>query len=89
MISERGVLDCSRHGNAAGLYVLNARKTATAPMLMAEAWVQAHSIGRTGMHRPVYEVARSAATDSPCLGNLAVPPEHWFVRASDGSPWWL
>ncbi len=58
-----------RPANAAGLNVLNARKTVTAPVLMAEAWVQAHSIGRTGMHRPVYEVARSATTDSPCLGS--------------------
>ena len=58
-----------RPANAAGLDVLNARKTATAPMLMAEAWVQAHSIGRTGMRRPVYEAARSAAADSPCLGS--------------------
>jgi hypothetical protein len=50
------------------LGVLNARKTATAPVLMAEAWVRTHSIGRTGMPRPVCEAARSAAADSPCLG---------------------
>ena len=72
MISERRGARATRPANAAGLDVLNARKTATAPMLMAEAWVQAHSIGRTGMRRPVYEAARSAAADSPCLGSGSV-----------------
>eukprot|EP01043_Picozoa_sp_COSAG02_P022412 COSAG02_NODE_1164_length_14157_cov_2.925096_12_plen_113_part_00 len=69
MISEWRGAGVLRPANAAGLHVLNARKTVTGPMLMAEAWVQAHSIGRTGMRRPVYEAARSATTDSPCLGS--------------------
>jgi hypothetical protein len=72
MISERRRARRARPASRAGLDVLNARKTATAPMLMAEAWIQAHSIGRTGMRRPVYEAARSAAADSPCLGSGSV-----------------
>ena len=47
----------------------HARKTAKAPVLMAEAWARTPSIARTGMPRPVCEVARSAAADSPCLGS--------------------
>jgi hypothetical protein len=47
----------------------HARKTAKAPVLMAEAWARTPSITRTGMSRPVCEAARSAAADSPCLGS--------------------
>ena len=47
---------------------LHARKTAKAPVLMADAWARTPSIARTGMHRPVCEAPRSAAADSPCLG---------------------
>ena len=52
----------------AGLSVLNARKTARDPELMAEAWVRTHSIGRTGPHRPACEAATSATADAACLG---------------------
>ena len=52
----------------AGLSVLNARKTARDPVLMAEAWVRTHSIGRTGPHRPACEAATSATADAACLG---------------------
>jgi hypothetical protein len=38
-------------------------------MLMAKAWAHTPSIGRMGAPRPVCEVTRSAATDSPCLGS--------------------
>ena len=48
---------------------LHARKTAKAPELMAEAWVRAPSIGRTGMPRPVCGAVRSATADSPRLGS--------------------
>ena len=48
---------------------LHARKTAKAPALMAEAWVRAPSIGRTGMPRPVCGAVRSATADSPRLGS--------------------
>ena len=47
----------------------HARKTAKAPVLMAEAWARTPSIARTGMPIPVCEAARSAAADSPCLGS--------------------
>ena len=52
----------------AGLSVLNARKTARDPVLMAKAWVRTHSIGRTGPHRPACEAATSATADAACLG---------------------
>ena len=48
--------------------VLNARKTARDPVLMAEAWVRTHSIGRTGPHRPACEAATSAMADAACFG---------------------
>ena len=66
----------------------HARKTAKAPVLMAEAWARTPSIARTGMPRPVCEAARSAAADSPYLGSGSAT-KHWFTRASDASPWWL
>ena len=47
----------------------HARKTAKAPVLMAEAWVRTPSIGRTGMPRPVCEATKAAAADSACLGS--------------------
>ena len=47
----------------------HARKTAEAPVLMAEAWARTPSIARTGMPRPVCEAARSAAANSPYLGS--------------------
>ncbi len=47
----------------------NARKTATAPVLMTAGWVRAPSMGRTGATRALCEAARSAAADSLCLGS--------------------
>ena len=53
----------------AGKACCNARKTARAPVLMVEAWVQAPSIGRTGVPGGLCEAARTAAADSLCLGS--------------------
>ena len=66
----------------------HARKTAKAPMLMVEARVRTPSIGRTGMTGPVCEWPDQPR---PTLraSAVAVPPEHWFTRASDASPSWL
>ena len=64
----RGDQQSSRPGGGAGLSVLNARKTARDPVLMAEAWVRTHSIGRTGPHRPACEATTSATADAACLG---------------------
>ena len=52
-----------------GLDVLNAGKTAKAPVLMAEAWIRTPSIEKIGMSRPNHEAGRSPAADSPCLGS--------------------
>ena len=49
--------------------MLNARKTARAPVLMARAWVRTPSIERTGAFRALYEAARSAVANSLCLGS--------------------
>ena len=57
-----------RAAGGAGLGVLNARKTATAPAVMTEAWVRTHSIGRTGARRPACEAATAATADAACLG---------------------
>ena len=46
----------------------NAGKTAATPVLMAEAWVRAPSIGKTGAPRALCEAAASAAADTACLG---------------------
>ena len=64
---RRGNRGAERSGAAGGRR--HARKTAKAPVLMAEAWSRTPSIGRTGMLRPVCEAARSAAAGSPCLGS--------------------
>jgi hypothetical protein len=48
--------------------VLNARETATSPVLIPGAWVRTHSIGRTGLRRPACEAATSATADAACLG---------------------
>ena len=48
---------------------LHARKTATAPRLIAEAWSRTPSIGKTGMPKPVCEAVRSTPADVPCLGS--------------------
>eukprot|EP01043_Picozoa_sp_COSAG02_P027512 COSAG02_NODE_1628_length_11586_cov_3.954644_4_plen_257_part_00 len=64
MLSSR----CRPGGGGAGLSVLNARKTARDLVLMAEAWVRTHSIGRTGPHRPTCKAATSAMADAACLG---------------------
>jgi hypothetical protein len=52
----------------AGLGVLDARKTARAPVLMAETWVRTPSIRRTGPFRTPCEAATSATADAACLG---------------------
>ena len=67
MAESRGNRGAERSGAAVGRR--HARKTAKAPVLMAEAWARTPSITRTGMSRPVCEAARSAAADSPCLGS--------------------
>ena len=70
-LSEAGFLNIlipEAYGGA-GLGVLNARKTAKARVLGAEAWARTPSIERTGVSRPVCEAARSAAADSACLGS--------------------
>jgi hypothetical protein len=50
------------------LGVLDARKTARAPVLMAETWVRTPSIRRTGPFRAPCEAATSATADAACLG---------------------
>ena len=66
----------------------HARETAKAPVLMVEAWARTPSIGRTGMLRPVCEVARSAPADAACLGSGSATRTP-FTRASDAAPSWL
>jgi hypothetical protein len=44
---ERLLEATTRSRGGAGVGALKARKTARAPVLMAGAWVRAHSIGRT------------------------------------------
>jgi len=66
--ATRAAAAAGRAAAPAGLSVLNARKTARDPVLMAEAWVRTHSIGRTGPHRPACEAATSATADAACLG---------------------
>ena len=67
MAERRGNRGAERSGAAGGRR--HARKTAKAPVLMAEAWARTPSIARTGMPRPVCEAARSAAANSPYLGS--------------------
>ena len=61
--------DRRRRGAPEGWACLNARKRAKVPVLMAEAWTRTPSIGRTGLLRPLCEVARSDRADSSCLGS--------------------
>ncbi len=56
-------------GAGGGLSSLKRTKTATAPVLMMQAYFRARSIGRMGLHRALCEAARSAAADSPCQGS--------------------
>eukprot|EP01043_Picozoa_sp_COSAG02_P011945 COSAG02_NODE_449_length_22094_cov_4.917027_13_plen_207_part_00 len=57
-----------RPRDGAGLGVLDARKTARSPVLMAETWVQTPSIRRMGPCRAPCEATTSAAADAACLG---------------------
>jgi hypothetical protein len=50
------------------LGVLDARKTARAPVVMVKTWVRTPSIRRTGQRRPLCEATTSAAADAACLG---------------------
>ena len=67
MAAARGNRGAER--SSAGGGRRHARKTAKAPVLMAEAWARTPSIGRTGMPRPGCEAGRSAAAESLCLGS--------------------
>ena len=58
----------ARMARASGPGVLNAGKTAKAPMLVAETWSPDALNRGVGMYKPVYVVARSAAAHPPCLG---------------------